>query len=208
MVPQELRDILGGRDDDDFDFYIRKVAHHGEKFVIDLHLQYVNDHNETVYQTWTIEAFGHRTNRISFEFIPFIDIQEEHPLLWEFTDIQCQLYFSGTCQNPSKLFYDLYHSHKATFKRYSCFNMQFTDENGQYDRFKYSSGLFAKGSKKLMQLYAGCLRENGLDFTIIGERPPTYWEEDGFVPKRKDLKVLFLGDTYIIATAFFFQRKE
>ena len=46
-----------------------------------------------------------------------------------------------------------------------------------------------------MEKYSECLKQNGLDYTIIGERPAKYWDRDQFILENQDLKILFLGDT-------------
>ena len=70
MIPHQLSDIFSSFDEDDFDLNIIKVEHLGDKFIVNLLLQFRNDRQETVSQNWIIEASGHRRNRISFDFIP------------------------------------------------------------------------------------------------------------------------------------------
>jgi hypothetical protein len=55
-----------------------------------------------------------------------------------------------------------------------------------------------------MEQYAECLKKNGLTFSIIGERPAQYWENGQFFEENTNLKVLFIGNTYIIAKDFNF----
>ena len=133
-----------------------------------------------------------------------MEIKEDHPLLWEFTDTQCQLYFTGQCNDPAKLFFDLYATHKRLFGKHQCFNIPFGEEKPYFKPLQYSNGLLTQGSKKLMEKYADCLKKNGLNFSIIGERPATYWDGEQFIEEDTDLKVLFLRDTYVIAKDFYF----
>lgn len=124
----------------------------------------IRDTNEGdgILKRWTIEATGHRKKHISFDFAPFIEIKEDHPLLWEFTDVQCQLYFTGHCQDVPKLFYELYTTHKKTFGKYQNFNIYFGGDKFNYiTSLRYSNGLLAEGSRKLMDKYADCLKQNG-----------------------------------------------
>jgi len=209
VLPKELEDIFNEFDEDDFDLYITRADYSGNSFLIDFALD-VEDINERggISQKWTIEATEHRKNHISLDFAPFIEIKIDHPLLWEFTDTQCQLYFAGQCKNPEKLFYDLYATHKSMFGRHQCFNIYLGEETPCFKSFQYSSGLLAQGSKKLMERYADCLRQNGLDFTIIGEQPPRYWDGKQFILGDADLKVLFLGSTYVIAKYFSFRQQD
>jgi len=59
-----------------------------------------------------------------------------------------------------------------------------------------------------MEKYSECLKQNGLDYTIIGERPAKYWDRNQFILENQDLKILFLGDTWIIAENFSFNRQN
>ena len=209
MLPKELSKIFEEYTEDDYDLYVVRIDYLGESVLFDfvLDLQDLND-NITTTQNWRIHASGHRKNHISFDFAQSIEISDDHPLLWEFKDVQCQLYFSGTCKDPAKLFYDLYLVHNKTFQGRQCFNVSFREEIANFQRFKYSNGLLTQGSKKLMKLYGECLIRNGLEFSIIGERPAKYWEGDQFILESQELKVLFLGDTYIVASDFIFSQMD
>ena len=209
MLPKELKDIFEEYTEDDYNLYVTKVDYSGDIFLIDfaLDIQAINNKGE-IHQKWTIHACGHRKNRISFEFAPFIEILNDHPLLWEFTDIQCQLYFTGQCNNSEKLFYDLFATHKMLFGKYQCFDISFGEETPYFKPFQYSNGLLTQGSKKLMEKYAACLKQNGIDYNIIGEQPAEYRDGGQFIKQDSGLKVLLLGDTYIIARDFSFVRQD
>jgi len=127
-------------------------------------------------------------------------------LLWEFTDTWCQLYFKGQCQNLEKLFYDLFLTHYEVFGEYQSFNIPLFKASNHFKLFQYSNGLLTQGSKKLMEKYAACLTKNGLDFTFLGERPAGHWYYQQFIPE-KDLKVLLMGDTYVVAEDFTFMKQ-
>ncbi|SHF95349.1 hypothetical protein [Flavisolibacter ginsengisoli] len=209
MFPKELEDIFSKFDEDDFDLYITRADFSGDNFITDFTLN-VQDINERggISQNWTIKVAGHRKNHVSFDFADFMQITDDHPLLWEFTDTQCQLYFTGQCKDTAKLFFDLYATHKRLFGKHQCFNISFGEETPYFKPFQYSNGLLTQGSKKLMEKYADCLKQNGLDFTIVGERPAKYWDGEQYILESQDLKVLFLGDTYIIAKGFSFVQQD
>ena len=209
MLPKELDDILQEYSEDDFNLCITKLDYSTGDFIIEFLLD-VQDINEKgkIIQEWTITALGHRKNNLSFDFEDFIEIYDDHPLLWEFYDTQCQLYYSGQCKDAPKLFYDLYKVHKETFRDYKSFNISFGEETKYFKPFQFSNGLLTEGSKKLMLKYADSLIQNGLDFTIIGERPAKYWNGTEFIIESDRLKVLLFGKGYIIAKDFSFVLHE
>ena len=209
MLPKDLDDIFQEYSEDDFNLCITKVDYSTDNFIIDflLDVQNINDKG-SIIQEWTITAVGHRKNNLSFDFEANIEIKNYHPLLWEFHDTQCELYYSGQCKDVSKLFYDLYIIHKQVFGDYKCFDISFGERINYFKPFQFDSGLLTKGSKKLILKYANCLKQNGLDFTIIGERPAKFWNGTEFIIESEDLKVLFFGKGYVIAKDFSFMRNE
>ena len=209
MLPKELDDIFEEYTEDDYNLYVTKANYSGEIFLIDfaLDVQDINEKGE-ISQKWTIEATGHRKNHVSFGFADFLEIKDDHPLLWEFTDTQCELYFTGECKDTAKLFYDLYATHKRLFGKLQSFDISFGEETPYFKPFQYSNGLLTKGSKKLMEKYSDCLKQNGLDFMIVGERPAKYWDREQLIEEDTNLKVLFLGDTYVVAKDYSFVQQD
>ena len=208
MLPKELVDIFQEYTKDDFNLFITKLDYSTDNFIIDfsLDIQNIND-KEAIIQEWTITANGHRKNILSFDFEEFIELKDGHPLLWEFNDLQCELYYSGQCMDAPKLFYDLYKTHKQVFGDSRCFNISFDESANYFKAFQFENGLLTKGSKKLMLKYADCLKQNGLDFTIINEEPTKYWNGKEFISEKDNLKILFFGKSYIIAEDFSFEKK-
>jgi len=209
MLPKELEDIFEEYAEDDYNLYVTKADNSGDDFIIEfvLNVQNINDKG-AITQRWKILTSSQIKNHVSFDSADFLKIKDDHPLLWEFTDTQCQLYFTGQCKDPAKLFYDLYTAHKRTFGNYQCFNISFGEEAIYFKPFQYSNGLLTEGSKKLLTLYAECLKQNSLDFTIIGERIANYWNGEQYTSDSQSLKVLFLGDTFIIAKDFSFVLRD
>ena len=209
MLPKELDDIFQEYSEDDFNLCITKIDYATDDFIIDfsLDIQDIND-KDAIIQEWTITAAGHRKNNLSFDYEALIEIKDDHPLLWEFYDVQCQLYYSGICRDVPKLFYDLYITHKQIFGDYKCFNISFGQDPRYFTPFQFGNGRLTEGSKMLMLKYADCLKQNGLDFTIIGEMPAKYWNGKDYIIESDNLKILFFGKGYIIAKDFSFVRHE
>lgn len=209
MLPKEIEEIFKEYSEDDYNLYITCVDYSTEKFTVSFSLDVDNINDKGVInQKWTITAFGHRKNRLSFDFEPTIEVKAEHPLLWEYNDRQCQLYFNGQCKDVPKLFYDLYTIHKANFKHLKCFDISFGEGIAYFKPFHFSNGLLSEGSKTLMLKYGECLKQNGMDYTILAERPATYWDGENHVPEKGDLKILFFGKGFIIAKDFAFVLHE
>lgn len=205
MFPKELNDIFEEYTEDDYNLVVIKAEYSGNNFLLDfiLDVQDIDDKG-AITQQWTIQANRHKKNHVSFDFAPFIEMKDDHPLLWEFTDTQCQLYYNGQCKEPANVFYDLFMVHKQTFGTYQCFDISFFEDTAYFKPFQYSNGLLTKGSKKLMLKYGECLDRNGLSYSIVSEQEPKYWDGEQYIPESKDLKILFIGKAYVIAEDFLF----
>ena len=178
------------------------------EWILDFILTLNDNEKDQINQLWRIEVLHPKKNYISYEYTDFIEIKNDHPLLWEFTDIQCELYFTGHCEDKAKLFYDLYMTHKQVFGNYQCFNIWLGSGKDHSNSLPYSSGLLTQGSQILMERYAACLKQNGLDYTIIGKRQPVYWDGAQFLPEKK-VNILLFEQAFIIAEGFsFIQIKE
>ena len=209
MLPKDLDNIFEEYTEDDYKLFVTRADYAADKFNLDfvLEIQDINDEG-AVFQKWAVEAIGHRKNRVSFGYCDFLKILEDDPLLWEFTDVQSELYFNGQVNDPVRLFFDLYVLHKKLFEAYQSFNIHYGEDTPYFKQFQYSNGLLTKGPKRLMEHYANCLKQNGLGYSIVGDWRPTYWDGEKHIPEPQDLKVLLLGDTYIIAESFSFVRQD
>jgi len=208
VLPKDLEDIFKEYPEDYIDFYIVKADYSGDDLVIEFILKLRSIQGEDpISQKWTIIASSPRKDKVSFNAAPFIEIKNDHPLLWEFRDTQCKLYFTGQCQNIEKLFYDLYLAHNDIFGKHQCsFDISLFKASNNFKPFQYSNGLLARGPKKLMEKYAACLKKNGLNFSFLDETPPGHWYGQQFIPE-KELKILLMGDTYLIAEDFVFVKQ-
>jgi hypothetical protein len=118
-------------------------------------------------------------------------LESKHPLLWRFSDTQCELYITGKTKASKELAYDLFNIHNTLFGHYISFdpNILTTLNNGY--------GLFQKGSKQLLKTYSDKINEYGIKTSIISEQVPN---KISF-----DLKILFLGNSYFIGDNFEFE---
>ncbi|HMH23751.1 MAG TPA: hypothetical protein VK563_18320 [Puia sp.] len=208
MVPEELQKVFESYDYEDFSFCVTKVDFSSEPLSIYLSMDVEGFIEEkSIQQKWLLQAVGLRKNRISSDYASNIIIKEDHPLLWEFTDSQCELYFNGQCTKPEGLFVELYKIYFELFRSAEPFK-RCLNSNDPFQLIQENNGLLARGPKKLMTKYASCLTKYGLDYSIIGERPAKYWNGEIFNEERSDLKILFMNDTdtFIIAEDFVFNK--
>jgi len=212
VLPEELTKIFELYDYDDLNLCIANVDFSSNDFKVEFHMQSVGMEGlDELDEKWTLTATGHKDSRISFDYAASIVIEDEHPLLWKYLDTQCELYFNGQYEDIPKLFVDLYDIHFEVFGHYSFIDMYLNIKKRRLcTLMQGNNGLLARGPKKLLTKYAECLKDHGIDYSIIGERPPVYWNGTSFEPESAQLKVLFMGetDTYIVAEDFTFAKQD
>jgi len=207
MIPIELK-RLANDDEEETGLHITNIDYRSDNIIISFSFYgESNVDNSKIIEQWTVEAVDNRKTNISFDYGGFIDIKADHPLLWEFTGIQCSLYYTGWCNDAPKLFFDLYTAHKQIFGHTQCFNIHFHIEKTYPMLSAYSNGLLTTGPKRLMNEYTKCLQKNGLDYNIIGEYPAKYWDGKNYIVEEEGLKVLFLGQTFVVVKDFIFKKR-
>jgi len=195
MLPKSLTEIINSVDYTDYDFRFRNIDLTKEFLEVEFSINDTEGSDEKVILLMTISGttdFFIEKNDNS----AYIQLESENPLLWRFSDIQCELYITGQTKASKELVFDLLSIHHSLFGRYISFDPNiFRTLNNGY-------GLFQKGSKKLLKLYADKLHEYeyGIEASIMSELP---------VEKQYlDLKILFLGSSYFIGNNYDFRVRD
>ena len=205
MFPEELDALQDPYSSDDISFQIINADHSANDLIIKVKIYIQDGREDDAIQLWTISATRYLKSKLVFEDFHSINLEYDHPLLWEFTDTQCQLYYSGQCNDQPKLFYDLYKVHYRNFQNYKPFDISFGDTFPAVKPFVFSNGLLTQGSRNLMLQYGTCLQENGIPFNLLAERAPQV-EGGNERVEQPDFQVLLLGESYIVAQNFSFKR--
>ncbi|HEX2627671.1 MAG TPA: hypothetical protein VHM26_01620 [Chitinophagaceae bacterium] len=197
MIPRQILDIIDRYPEDHYSFHITKIESVNEMVILGLSLTaHEWEADPFLQQDWIVEIGGYINSNIKLTSVDWIQLKTEHPLLWEYTDIYCELYFSGQSQSPEKIFQSLYQTHETLFKGrlpfYYYLNRSVLENN-----FAYSNGQLAKGPNKVLYEYGLCLQQHSMNFSLVGGRHPS---NDGGQPA-----ILLLGrDCHIIAEVFKF----
>lgn len=206
MIPDALTQFIEAYDYEDLELSLTNVTFDTKGFRMDLELETVNQaEGDDRRAMWRVEAIGHRNNRITFDYGENIRIVDDHPLLWRYTDLQASLYFGGSCTDPQKLFYQIYQVHFGLYQTYIPIET-FLNMNDFVRQFQSTGGLVARAPRKVLNRYAQCFEDAGIEWSIINEHRPTYWDGADRRPERTDLKMLLIGktDTFVIAEDFNF----
>ncbi|MVN23524.1 hypothetical protein GO621_18550 [Mucilaginibacter sp. HMF7410] len=206
MLPKILKDILENYDPEDLDIVIKKVDYQASNPKLDIQVSVHGYHEQDNFvQRWNIETIQYRQSKFSLDYSSSLEISNDHPILWQFSDYQSSIYFSGNCSDPNLMFIDLYKLHKSLFEGLISFEETLNQGNDFCNFISNStSGLLANGPKKLLVKYGEILKKYNLNYTIIGDRIPTYWNGEKHETEVGNAKVLFIDSSYIVADEFLF----
>jgi hypothetical protein len=205
VIPKKLQDILTNHDPEDIAISFLQINNENAEpsFKIQVSGFGYNDEESYVFE-WTINTVQYRSSRISLELASSIEISNDATLLWYYSDKQCSMYFNGYCSDTDNLFLALYRVHNNIFE--GLLNFENTlNQPSNFDRLIQSkNGLLASGPRKLLEQYATVLNTYNINYSIIGDRVPLYWDGEKHLEEIGNAHILFIGNSYIIADKFVF----
>lgn len=198
MIPAEIQYLLDNYDAEDINLSILIADFSRDNPLIGLTAHELG----TPSQTWTLEIIGHRASELSFtNYITdtTILLTDDHPLLWQYSDFQSELYFNGLSTDVHKVISELNQIDFELFGKYQNSSEQL------YTLLRTSNGSLGKGSNKLLTKYAECLNRNGIKTSIVGGYASTYFDGKNTM-KGETLKIFLFGGSYIVAQDFIFNK--
>ncbi|HNP77527.1 MAG: hypothetical protein U0289_06145 [Cyclobacteriaceae bacterium] len=203
MISKELNDILSATDFESGGIQITGADWGLE----DARIQFaINTGVEGESQRWEIQIKGVREDLIKSDVADKLELFDEHPLLWTYTQRQCNLYFGSPTERPDELFVNIYNIHRKLTRNRTPFDRYINKALYEIDLCKSASGLFARGPIKIMEAYQQELARHQMRPTMVGEYNPKRWLNGYQVDETEIVKVLVIGDLYIIGEAFDFKK--
>ena len=190
MLPESLAKIIESAAYADYDLLIRNIHFSTKNLKVNFSIHDTEGSNGRVNILMTIS--GEADYFIAKpDNSAYCHLENEHPLLWRFSDIQCELYIAGQTTEIKELFFDLFSIH------HSLFGPSISFDPSIIKTLEQGHGVLKNGSKKLLKLYAETLHEYGIKTSIISEHLPS--------KHLQDLKILFLGNSYFIGDHYEFE---
>jgi hypothetical protein len=200
LLPAAIKYLIDNYDAEDINLSITKADFSGDTPIISLSIHEL----DSLPQNWTLEVIGHRVSELSFTSITYdttILLTDEHPLLWQYADLQSELYFNGTNDNIHKVIAALNQIDFSLFGKYQHSSEQL------YALLRTSNGMLAKGSKKLLTKYAECLNSHGIKSSLVGGYSPTYFNGKNTYAG-ETLKMFLFGTSYVVGQDFIFTKND
>lgn len=197
IIPSDLRQILEG---EDFELnggglVISSVIYTGNDLEVLFKIKF-QAHN-IPEQNWKIDISEIEAESISRSWTEELTVYDDHFLLYEFLDSHIELYYNNKADDSLKLLADIFELHKNNFDNRLPFAHGINFPLGRHRLCNSSNGLFARGPKRILELYWKCLNSNGVRANFVNEIPSN----------KSDLKLLEFGDSYFIGKTFLFSRQ-
>ena len=155
---------------------------------------------------WKVQINRVREDLIKSDFADKLELFEEHPLLWAYNQRQTNLYFGKGTERPYELFVNIYNIHRQLTQNRIPFGKYVNRALSTIELCKSTTGLFAEGPINMMEAYKEELERHNMNPTIVGGHNPTRWLNGHQVDETGIVKVLVIGDSYVIGETFDFQR--
>lgn len=208
-VLQELMDVI---DSEAFDECgrLRIISLHEHQSALILRLNLLSESRGAVLdEIWEITCLRPRKCVLSLEIAYDLILTSDHVLLWEYIAPTTELYFRGKPVDSLAVIGALYERHRATAGTWISFD-RFLNYIGDWRNLSQliggGYGLLAKGPHQLLSEYAAVIQMHGLHPNLLPPRPPVRWDGQRWIPEDRDLLVLVIGDSFVVAAGFEAQR--
>lgn len=202
---EEIVSNLNNYDPEEITISIDRTDFKAAPPYVDITLQ-ISSIDEVDDQKWRLHLIGYLACHISDAASFGMNFKKDHPLLWDYNDLQASLYFNGISKDFYKLYWDLNHTYTSLYGSYSGVEKYLNTERKFEELMKSKYGLLATGPKRLLVDFAECLERQGIKSSIINEHKPTFWNGERTVSELKNASLLLIGESYIISDEFELER--
>ncbi|MBC6112418.1 hypothetical protein ACFOG5_10065 [Pedobacter fastidiosus] len=193
IAPSDLENILTSKEYmEDGGMVISSLNYIDENLIVTFNL-FIN--NEKKNQ-WELKILKIADERFIRGWAQNFTAYSDHFLLYAFTDVFTDLYYNGKSTKPDKLLLDLYKSHLNNYYYDFPFTYGINEAMNVFKLCKDNSGMFARGSRKILMNYQECLAKHGIQSNFVGEIPCI----------NKNLNLLVFGESYFIGEKFIFNK--
>jgi hypothetical protein len=133
----------------------------------------------------------------------WLELTEDHPLLWEFKHESASAYFYQAPANADAAVGALYEAHERAVGPWIRFGQYLNNAPSLSKLLAAGNGLLAQGPLRLLTLYKQTLSPHGVEVDIRFVHPPQTWDGTHWQPLlRENTKALLLGSSYVIGNGW------
>ena len=155
---------------------------------------------DSTHETWEIRCGDVLAYVLRHESVNWLELTEDHPLLWEFKHESAAACFCRAPVNADAAVVALYEAHLNAVGSWITFGQYLNTEPGLSRLLAAGNGVLAQGPVPLLTLYKETLRPLGVEVDIRFSRPPHKWDGTRWrrLDRNNDTKALLLGTSYVI----------
>ena len=154
------------------------------------------------HQHWEIACRGVRRSRLERQIEDRIELLDEHVLLLPHQQVHEQLFISSAPSNATAVVGDLWMAHRKVTADWLAAESLFNPHVSLVRLLEAGSGLLASGPRVILEAYEEVLNSHDIRFNRIGTRDPVWWKDGRWVPESEVLRVLVMGDSFVVAESF------
>lgn len=134
----------------------------------------------------------------------YLDLSNDHVLLWPHRQQRVALYFNGRPNDRLSLLGSLVEAHYRTVGEWIPFTQYMNSAlfAPSCCLLDSGSGLLAEGPIKLIDEYRAVLHTYGIRHSSPPAREPTWWDGTRWQPETEELYVLIIGSSFIVGPGF------
>lgn len=187
-------------DEEDVLVRLKCAAWSGASLRLQLAVSELNSEVDSEPGIWDVRCDDVLASVLSNEYAHWIELADDHPLLWDFKRESASAFFYKAPANPEAAVGALYEAHQKAVGPWISFGKHLNISPGLSKLLAAGNGLLASGPVPLLTLYKETLCSHGVDVDIRFAHPPKAWDGNHWreLEKENDTKALILGTSYVI----------
>lgn len=162
-----------------------------------------SEHEAALSELWEVECEGLEDWLLSGEYCEDIAATTRHPLLWDYTEPEAELFVYGRPEDPLSLAGALYERHQREAGSWIPFERYLNEQLELSAVLSGGYGKLADGPEPLLKAYETVLLARGIPANVLasGDRDAS-GEAMSRVEEDPEPWVLTFGTSWVIGTAF------
>lgn len=156
----------------------------------------VNTGGDDALQNWSLICWSERENKLKLGCGNYLDVTDDHILLWPHIKPHFSLWFSGSTPSPPAVVGELLQAHQKLVGKWLPFSQFINYSHDLEGIIAGGHGKLAEGPEPLISVYQHIIHRHGFKTS----RPLLYGEGKPAVEPGKII-VLIVVDSYVVATA-------
>jgi hypothetical protein len=159
---------------------------------------------DSAQEVWEIRCEDVLAHVLRNESACWLEVTDDHPLLWEFKHETASAYFYRAPLNADAAVGALYEAHQNAVGSWIRFGQHLNSPPGLSRLLAAGNGLLAQGPVPLLALYKETLRPLGVEVDIRFSRPPQTWDGTHWrqLARENNTKALLLSTSYVIGNGW------